>query len=340
MHGYTKYDSGTFIAVPCRGSLVKLPPQSAYLFMWLASFNSDNKITPSVQTLCDLTGMSKNTVLKYMDILIERGLVVKEERRRSNGAQLTNRYAINLNAPNAELIWEDIKKLSKKSEIEIANMVQTMNRGGSSVCTGGVQAFEHKDKSYKDNPYKELSLHDNNIASSADATLAVADKKEPTQVQSAVDVDSSLSTEFATQTRPNPQTPFPSAKTQETVSIDKTAMLKKGNVFNPAAYALVANLAKKLGSHEGKASKKVLIALRSVITSNPKLVENNCDLFMKCAEQLASDNYQVNLGNNNVEFLLNHISKYLNLAVKGGVQTNSSNSPSKKNNCGTISVKY
>ena len=162
----------------------------------------------------------------------------------------------------------------------------------------------------------------------ADATLA--DKKEPTEVRSAVDVDSSLVV--------NKKTPLPpTAKIQETVSMDRTAMLKKGNVFNPAAYALVANLAKKLGSHEGKPSKKVLIALRSVITSNPKLVENNSELFMKCAEQLASDDYQVNLGNNNVEFLLNHISKYLNLAVKGGVQTNSQ---SKKNNSGAIFVKY
>lgn len=321
MDKYTKYDSGTFIIVPCRGALVKLPPQSAYLFVWLANFNSDNNITPSVQTLCDLTGMSKNTVLKYMNILIERGLVIKEERKRADGAQLTNLYAINLNAPNAELSWKDIKKLSKKSENEIANMVQTVGGRGSNVCTGGVQAFEHKDKSYKDTPYKELSLHDNRIASSADATLA--DKKEPTQVQSTVDVDSSLSTIKNVYSGH-------SAKSQETIS-----MLKKGNVFNPAAYALVANLAKKLGSHEGKPSKKVLVALRSVITSNPKLVENNSELFMKCAEQLAKDDYQVNLGNNNVEFLLNHISKYLNLAVKGGTQTNSPSQESK-----SISVKY
>ena len=174
------------------------------------------------------------------------------------------------------------------------------------------------------------NLSTNVDKSSTDATLAVADNKEPIQEQSAVDVDFSLSTLKNIYS-------VHSAKTQETVSIDRTAMLKKGNVFNPAAYALVANLAKKLGSHEGKASKKVLIALRSVITSNPKLVENNCDLFMKCAEQLASDDYQVNLGNNNVEFLLNHISKYLNLAVKGGMQTNSS---SKESSRGAIFVKY
>lgn len=322
MNKYIKYDSGTFIIVPCRGALVKLPPQSAYLFVWLANFNSDNNITPSVQTLCDLTGMSKNTVLKYMNILVERGLVIKEERKRADGAQLTNRYAINFNAPNAELSWKDIKKLSKKSENEIADMVQTVGGRGSNVCTGGVQAFEHKDKSYKDTPYKELSLHDNRIASSADATLA--DKEN---LSDAVDT-SSLSTSKNIYSGH-------SAKTQKTVSVDRTAMLKKGNVFNPAAYALVANLAKKLGSHEGKPSKKVLIALRSVITSNPKLVENNSELFMKCAEQLASDDYQVNLGNNNVEFLLNHISKYLNLAVKGGVQTNSSSQESK-----SISIKY
>lgn len=174
------------------------------------------------------------------------------------------------------------------------------------------------------------NLSTNVDKSSADATLAVADRNKSAQEQSAVDVDSSLVV--------NKKTPLPpTAKIQETVSIDRTTMLKKGNVFNPAAYALVANLAKKLGSHEGKASKKVLIALRSVITSNPKLVENNCDLFMKCAEQLASDDYQVNLGNNNVEFLLNHISKYINLAVKGGVQTNS---PSENSKSKSISVKY
>ena len=155
--------------------------------------------------------------------------------------------------------------------------------------------------------------------SSADATLA--DKENSSDV---VDTSSLLPTQEHTYGH--------SAKSQETVS-----MLKKGSVFNPAAYALVANLAKKLGSHEGKPSKKVLIALRSVITNNPKLVENNSELFMKCAEQLAKDDYQVNLGNNNVEFLLNHISKYLNLAVKGGAQVNG---PSKESNRESISVKY
>lgn len=314
-----EYKPDTFILVPCRGALVKLPPQASCLFMWIANFNGDNNITPSIQTLCDLTGMSKNTVLKYMDILIERGLVIKEERKRADGAQLTNRYVINLNAPNAELSWKDIKKLSKKSENEIANMVQTVGGRGSDVCTGGVQAFEHKYKTYNINPYKELSLHDNRIASSADATPA--DKENLSDV---VDTSSLLPTQEHTYEH--------SAKSQETIS-----MLKKGSVFNPAAYALVSNLAKKLGSHEGKPSKKVLIALRSVITSNPKLVENNSELFMRCAEQLAKDDYQVNLGNNNVEFLLNHISKYLNLAVKGGVQTNS---PSKESSRGAIFVKY
>ena len=155
--------------------------------------------------------------------------------------------------------------------------------------------------------------------SSADATLA--DKENSSDV---VDTSSLLPTQEHTYGH--------SAKSQETIS-----MLKKGSVFNPAAYALVANLAKKLGSHEGKPSKKVLIALRSVITNNPKLVENNSELFMKCAEQLAKDDYQVNLGNNNVEFLLNHISKYLNLAVKGGAQTNS---PNKESSRELISVKY
>ena len=315
----TKYNSSTYIIVPCRGSLVKLPPQSAYLFMWLANFNSDNNITPSVQTLCDLTGMSKPTVLKYMDVLIKRGLVVKEERRKEDGAQLTNHYTINLNAPYANLTWKDIKKLSKKSAEEIEEGVNNIDRGGKDVFTGGVKPSLHKDTKYKNTPYKELSLHDNRIASSADATLA--DKENSSDV---VDTSSLLPTQEHTYEH--------SAKSQETIS-----MLKKGSVFNPAAYALVANLAKKLGSHEGKPSKKVLMALRSVITSNPKLVENNSELFIKCAEQLAKDDYQVNLGNNNVEFLLNHISKYLNLAVKGGAQTNS---PSKESNRESISVKY
>lgn len=316
-----KYDSGTFIIVPCRGALVKLPPQSAYLFMWLANFNSDNNITPSIQTLCDLTGMSKPTVLKYMDVLIKRKLVIKEERRKDDGTQLTNHYAINSDAPYARLTWKDIKKLSKKTAEEIEGGVNDIDRGGKDVFTGGVKASLHKETIYKDNPYKELSYNDNRIASSADASLA-GSKKES-------DNSSLVANENIYSGH--------SAKNQNNPSMDKTTMLRKGSIFNPAAYALVANLAKRLGSHEGKPSKKVLAALRSVTISNPSLVENNCDLFMKCAEQLALDDYQVNLGNNNVEFLLSHISKYLNLAMKGGTTTNNL---TKKNNRGTIFVKY
>ena len=293
------------------------------------SQDGESAFIGSMSYIADWIGVSRRTAIRVVESLVKKGYVKKTDVVRNN-VKFCN-YTVTdlaLKAKNGGCV-----KMTQGVTNCHRGVCQN-DTGCDKLTQGGYDKMTHHiDRIHID------STNTNNtyIANSADATFAGADRNKSAQDQSAVDVDSSLSTEFATQTRPNPQTPFPSAKTQETVIIDKTAMLKKGNVFNPAAYALVANLAKKLGSHEGKASKKVLIALRSVITSNPKLVENNCDLFMKCAEQLASDNYQVNLGNNNVEFLLNHISKYLNLAAKGGVQTND---PSEGSKSKSIWIKY
>lgn len=288
---------------------------------FIYGFSQDGKsaFTGSMSYIADWIGASRKTAERAVKSLVEKGYVKKIDIVRNN-VKFCN-YAVTdsvLNAKNGGMDKITQGRTNCPRGVGQNDLgLDKMTQGGMDKMTHHIDKL-HIDSNNTNNTY---------IASSADATLA-ADKK--TQVQSAVDVDSSLVV--------NKKTPLPpTAKIQETVSMDRTAMLKKGNVFNPAAYALVANLAKKLGSHEGKPSKKVLIALRSVITSNPKLIENNCDLFMKCADQLASDDYQVNLGNNNVEFLLNHISKYLNLAVKGGMQTNS---PSKKNNSGAIFVKY
>lgn len=56
--------------------------------------NSNNTCFPSLQTLCEDTGWSKPTVIKYLDQLVVLGLSKKIKRKKENGADTSNLYEV------------------------------------------------------------------------------------------------------------------------------------------------------------------------------------------------------------------------------------------------------
>ncbi|MED3586572.1 helix-turn-helix domain-containing protein [Bacillus thuringiensis] len=80
---------------------------------------------PSLSTIGKKVGMSKNTIIKSLNLLIECGYVFKEKRNSEDGGHASNVYYIN-----------DISTLVQP----VNKVVQEMNKGGS----GNEQALVHQ----------------------------------------------------------------------------------------------------------------------------------------------------------------------------------------------------
>jgi DNA-binding MarR family transcriptional regulator len=68
-----KLTPGSFSIVPIK-MLSGLPANEQVVFMWLCSYaNQKNQCFPSISTLCKKTSLSKNSILKSLKSLEERG---------------------------------------------------------------------------------------------------------------------------------------------------------------------------------------------------------------------------------------------------------------------------
>ena len=61
-----------------------IPPASKCLYSVLTIFADEkNSCFPSIKTLVQVTGMSKDTIYKYLDILEKRGIIERQHKRKS-----------------------------------------------------------------------------------------------------------------------------------------------------------------------------------------------------------------------------------------------------------------
>lgn len=91
-----KYRKGTFITVPNKEQLSGLDPQTQVLYMWLNSYaNDDGECFPSIERLAVDCGMSRDTVIRRLEVLCEKGLVKKQNQYVDN-RQTTNLYTMEL----------------------------------------------------------------------------------------------------------------------------------------------------------------------------------------------------------------------------------------------------
>ncbi len=100
-----KYDKGSFIVVPSRSSLEGINPIAQTLYMWLCAYAGDTgECFPSRTTLSAKVGCSDNTIDRMLLILLEKGLIKKENRFKNNEKQ-TNLYTVQIlgGTPTASL---------------------------------------------------------------------------------------------------------------------------------------------------------------------------------------------------------------------------------------------
>lgn len=98
-----RYEKGNFIIVPNKSELKKLDAQSQVLFMWLCSFTDEKgQCYPSVKRLAECCGLSRNTIIDRVKILIDSGFLTKSERF-SDNSQQSNLYQIHLIPSSPEI---------------------------------------------------------------------------------------------------------------------------------------------------------------------------------------------------------------------------------------------
>lgn len=142
-----KYIKGNFFIVPNRDTLNTLPATAQTLFMWLCARADNNGVCfPSLSRLCKDTNTSKPTLLKNIDVLIEKKFIKKHP----GNATTSNHYQI--------LLHEVVKN-------KTMGVVKNKTMGGKKENHGVV-----KNDTTNNN---HITITNNNTAETSSASLIV-----------------------------------------------------------------------------------------------------------------------------------------------------------------------
>lgn len=73
---------------------IKLPTYEKFVLIMLSNYaDEDGKCWPSIETLCNETGLSRPTVKRVLNKLAERG-IIKKVRRTKGNLQTSNFYLL------------------------------------------------------------------------------------------------------------------------------------------------------------------------------------------------------------------------------------------------------
>lgn len=89
-----KFQKGTFVLLPNKNQLRGLSPLIQTLYVWLVNYASEDGVCfPSIEKLSTDCGMSKNSVLRSIEVL-ENARFLTRTRRGNVG--MSNRYQLNI----------------------------------------------------------------------------------------------------------------------------------------------------------------------------------------------------------------------------------------------------
>jgi len=118
-----KYSQGSFIVVPSRSSLRGLDATAQCLYMWLCSYaNETGECFPSRAKLAEDCGCSIRTIDASLEILIKKGLVIKEHRFLENKKQ-TNLYTVVVEGVGAEFAPPPSAESAHRTQSTLSNSI-------------------------------------------------------------------------------------------------------------------------------------------------------------------------------------------------------------------------
>lgn len=90
-----RYLKGSFITIPNKEVLKGLPPYIQTVYMWICSFADETGLCfPSRIRLAECAGCSESSVKRAFEVLEEKGILKRTERKKEDGYNLTNTYQI------------------------------------------------------------------------------------------------------------------------------------------------------------------------------------------------------------------------------------------------------
>jgi predicted transcriptional regulator len=128
------------------------------------SCNDDASCWPSIRKLADKANVSEPILKKYLNALIEVGVVSREEREDAFGRQTSNLYTINVERIGSDLITQNvIHHVSSPSRLKSFGGLTAVSRGGvnSSYPEEGVTSVSLSIMNRKNEPSIEPSSEAN-----------------------------------------------------------------------------------------------------------------------------------------------------------------------------------
>ena len=113
-----KYEKGSFITVPNQKRLIGMNPIAQTVFMWLCFHaNQEGECYPSHVTIAREAGLGKTSIKKAIAILVDSGLIEKENRK-DGKKNKTNLYQIIIRGVGREATRElNPSSLTQSTEV-------------------------------------------------------------------------------------------------------------------------------------------------------------------------------------------------------------------------------
>jgi len=129
-----KYQKGSFVILPNRYALRTLSTGALSIYVHLCDFSDSNGLCwPSRSTLSNRIDMHPNSVDRYINELIEKGLISKSGRVRHDGSRSTNEYQLCL-VPSPPIVrgitTHSEGPLTTHSEAELYPLLTNSIEGG------------------------------------------------------------------------------------------------------------------------------------------------------------------------------------------------------------------
>nr|WP_245331575.1 helix-turn-helix domain-containing protein [Clostridium algifaecis] len=135
-----------------------LPSRAKQIMFYLINrANVEGTCFPSVKTIANDCGVSERTIQRNMNILVEEGFIIKEERYRDNGGQSSNLYRLQIkpennnikpNANENKLDEEKLKDIEVKEEISKIENIKVVSFEDYEKEKDVIQNETKKEKKY------------------------------------------------------------------------------------------------------------------------------------------------------------------------------------------------
>lgn len=127
-----------------------LPGNSKLIYAYLAAFaGNGDECYPSVETICKELGMTKTTMYKYMNMLVEYGVIEKKQTYVGNLKsrviyRITHEVDLNVRVPKISESGESISLVSEKIGIRIGEIPSESERNINNTNSNNIKNNSNK----------------------------------------------------------------------------------------------------------------------------------------------------------------------------------------------------